>query len=292
MQSVSIVGIGRLGGALALALSRSGFLVKNLVFRNSETITRIAGAFSVAPDLLAAKDLVNLETDIIFITTADPDIGLVVAELLKLTRGRPFVFHTSGSLSSDILGELRDIGCKTGSIHPLVSLSDPIRGAESFAGTYFCVEGGVEAVIAAEKIVRSLGGIPFTVETRLKPLYHAAAVMASGHIVALFDAASEVASASGIENPAEILLPLVRSTIANLETQKPEQALTGTFARSDVGAFRSHHGLLKENVSDNAIDIYLDLASRSLALAERKGADAEDIASIREGISIAKKKFG
>ncbi len=30
MQSVSIVGIGRLGGALALALSRAGYQVENL----------------------------------------------------------------------------------------------------------------------------------------------------------------------------------------------------------------------------------------------------------------------
>jgi len=61
--------------------------------------------------------------------------------LAKTINNKPRIFHTSGSLSSEILKDLKAVGCPTGSIHPLVSISDVRLGAERFADAYFCVEG-------------------------------------------------------------------------------------------------------------------------------------------------------
>lgn len=290
MQSVSIIGTGRLGGALALALSQTGFRVENLVYRSAENIGAIVEIIPDPPALFDSTEIKDFNTDIIFITTADPDIETVAEQLSRVLTSCPFVFHTSGSLSSEILYKLKEIGCKTGSIHPLVSVSDPFCGAKSFAEAYFCIEGEDEAMKMADEIVTKLGGLPFKIDTRFKPLYHASAVTASGHIVALFDAALEMLAACGVEDGAKILLPLVRSTIVNLETQTTAEALTGTFARADVSAFRRHLGLIEQNISMGAREIYLELAARSLALAELNGADAGDIAMIRREISIAKRK--
>ncbi len=290
MQSVSIIGIGRLGGALALALSRCGFRVENLIFRNSQTISAIADKIPEKPKLIDSSEAEDLKTDLIFITTADPDIETVSDQLTNVLTSCPFVFHTSGSLSSAILSKLKAIGCKTGSIHPLVSVSDPVRGAESLAGAYYCIEGEGDAVRMADEIVRKLGGLPFVIDTRFKPLYHASAVTASGHVVALFDVALEMLAACKVEGGTKILLPLVRSTLANLEIQTTKEALTGTFARADISAFRRHLGSIEQNASMGAKEIYLELAARSLALAELNGANAEDIATILKEISIAKRK--
>lgn len=292
MQSVSIIGTGRLGGALALALSRSGFAVENLIFRDFETVSAIADKIPNNPKLSDSTIAVDLKTDIIFITTADPEIEAVALKFSDVLTSRPLVFHTSGSLSSDILYKLREIGCKTGSIHPLVSVSDAFRGAESFTGAYFCIEGDDEAIEAAKEIVNKLGGLPFTIDTNFKPLYHASAVTASGHLVALFDASLEMLAACGVNDSAKILLPLVRSTVDNLETQTTAKALTGTFARADVSAFRQHLESIDRNLTANARNIYLELAVRSLALAKLNGADADDVATIQTEISIAKRKSG
>ena len=75
-------------------------------------------------------------------------------------------------------------------MHPLVSVSDAFLGAERFAGVYFCIEGEAAAVAAATSLAISLGGKAFSIPTDSKPLYHAAAVTASGHLVAVTDAAS------------------------------------------------------------------------------------------------------
>ena len=143
------------------------------------------------------------------------------------------------------------------------------------------------------EIVAALGGKAFSIETKYKTLYHASAVTACGHLVALVDAAIEMLTKCGLnENQArETLLPLIKSTVENLEVQTTAEALTGTFARADVGTFEKHLAALEENVSPEARAIYLQLGERSAHLAERRGANAENIREILAEISLAKKNF-
>lgn len=291
MRTVSIIGVGRAGGALALALAKSGYRVENLGTRDSKKAARIAGLTGCRPNVLAAGDFSPISSDVIFITTQDSGITEVSKGLAAGLRHGPFVFHTSGSLSSEVLTDLRTVGCRTGSIHPLVSISDAEIGAGRFAGAYFCVEGDSEAARQAEEIVADLGGKPFTIETRFKTLYHSAAVTAAGHVTALLDAAFEIMTKCGLEgtDARKILLPLVKSTVENLEVQDPAEALTGTFARVDMETFEGHLKALKTNVSGEILEIYLQLALRSLHLAERQGVEIGRVGALRDKVLMAKK---
>ena len=227
MRKISIIGVGRVGGALAIALSKKGFEIENLIVRSRETAQKVSEIIEPQPQLAALNELSEISSEIIFITTQDFEIERVAAALAgKLKNSKPFVYHTSGSLSSEILNSLKAAGCPTGSIHPLVSLSDARLGAERFAGAYFCVEGDARAVETAEKLVAALGGKSFTIETKYKTLYHASAVTASGHLVALVDAAIEMLAKCGLSDSQakETLLPLIKSTIENLEVQTTAEA--------------------------------------------------------------------
>ena len=51
----------------------------------------------------------------------------------------------------------------------------------------------------AEKLVTDLGGKSFSIETKYKTLYHASAVTACGHLVALLDVAFEMLSKCGLD---------------------------------------------------------------------------------------------
>ena len=289
MQSVSIIGIGRLGGALAIALSRAGYRVECLIYRSELGVAEIAGHISPSPYLIHFENLVELQSDIIFITTADQDIASVSSAIAKKIKGAPIVFHTSGSLSAEILETLTETGCRFGSLHPLISISDPIRGGERFAGAYFCVEGDNDSVAAANKIVASLGGNAFPVETKFKTLYHAAAVTSSGHLVALIDVATELLSKCGVErgDAQQILLPLIRSTVENLEFQSTGQALTGPYARGDFSAFERHLDTLSNSDLKDEIQIYLELANRSMDLSDRVNGETDEGRKIRDGIKFA-----
>ncbi len=273
MTSVSIIGVGRVGGALALSLPKDKYSIDALVGRNDE--------------------MPLISSDIVFITTQDPEIVTASKLLSGKVSSNSTVYHTCGAQSSAILAAVKAVGCKTGSIHPLVSISSPELGPSRFRGAFFCVEGDTEAVILGKQIAQDLGGKPFTIDTKFKTLYHASAVTACGHLVALFDAAVEMMTKVGLsgEDAKEILLPLVTSTVKNLNEQSTAAALTGTFARADIETFTRHLQALNEYVSDDLLEIYLLLGERSLELAAKQGVSPERIDSLRTKVSIAKTKL-
>lgn len=291
--NISIIGAGRLGGALAIALNKKNFSIDNLIARNYETAEKIAELINPKPRILPADNFSEIASDIILIATQDSAIETVAARLADRLNTKPFVFHTSGSLSSEVLRRLKSAGCSIGSIHPLVSISDALLGADRFAGAYFCVEGDAEAVKTAEAIVGRLGGKSFYVAPEYKTLYHASAVTACGHLVALIDAAIEMLMKCGLseKDARAILLPLVKSTVSNLENQTTAEALTGTFARADLETLRRHLEILRANVAPETLEIYLRLGERSLPLAAAQGASRENLEKMRRQILLAKKNL-
>lgn len=292
-MSVSIIGTGRVGGALAFALPKEQFLIENLIFRGDSQRAGAIAELSGGSIVSGLENISHITSEIVFITTQDASIAAVSRELVPKLSGKPYVFHTSGALSSRVLDDLSAIGCKTGSIHPLVSVSSAEAGPERFNCSYFCIEGQQEALDLARRIVTSLGGIPFSVETNFKTLYHAAAVTACGHLVALFDAAVEMMTKCGLsdEDSKKILLPLVKSTVQNIGEQSTPYALTGTFARADVETFVEHLNVLNTTVSDEILEIYLLLGERSLELAAKQGVSPDRVDKLRTKVSIAKSKL-
>lgn len=286
-MKISFIGTGRLGGALALALSKD-FEVENLITRHRES----AGAISreTKSKILSFNEIGTVSSDVIFITTRDFEIEKAAEILAGKLSNAPTVFHTSGALSSKILEKLKPLGGNIGSLHPLVSVSDAHLGKERLRGAYFCVEGDPEAVEIAEKIVEKLEGKVFSIETEYKTLYHASAVMSAGHLTALIATAIEALARCGLEKgeAQKVLLPLIESSVENLKTQPPAEALTGTFARADVETFRRHLAALRESVSGEVFETYLQLGLRSLHLAQERNADSENIETMRREVLLAK----
>lgn len=293
MLTVAIVGVGRVGGALALSLPADKYRVTGLVSREwTDQVAQLAGRVP-SSRLVPPDDLENgLRADVIFFTTQDGELREAVSEYRGWIRDST-IFHTSGSTPSSILEPLRDGGNRIGSLHPLVAISSPELGPERFPGAYMCVEGDAEAVAVGREIVNDLGGQPFCIDTKFKTLYHASAVTAAGHIVALFDAAIEMMTNCGLspEQSTEILLPLVTSTVKNLGRQSTAEALTGTFARADAETFTRHLAALNAVGSDELLEIYLLLGERSLELAAKQGVNPERIEKMRSKVAVAKSKL-
>ncbi len=225
--TVSIVGIGRVGSAFARALRTLDYQIVSLVFRDAKSAGASAKLFP-GYVLLGLDELDRLPaSDIILIATPDDAIAATAEKLADSLKRRkpdpksPVVLHTSGALSSEVLSPLTNTGFFTGSIHPLVAIDQ--NGEAALRGAFYCVEGHPRAVAAAKQIVADLGGESFVVNTELKALYHAAAVIASPHLVALFDVALELMILTGVESAQarQILLRLVESTVKNLQQQSP-----------------------------------------------------------------------
>lgn len=285
MRDISIVGLGRVGGALAIALDKAGARISCIVSRTPGNTDIILGEMKTAPKVLRPEELGSLPAGTVIIAVRDDQIAGVARSLAAEGPARGSLYlHTSGAKDSGILSPVREAGGKAGSMHPLVSISDSLLGSTRFADAFFCVEGDKDAESEAEDLARLLGGTPFTIPTERKALYHAAANMACGHIVALIDAAARALSFCGPDRDGslEILMPLIRSTVENLRTQSPESALTGTFARADVETFLSHLEALESSVPDDILISYLLLGEMSLRLAARQSADRGKVAEMQE----------
>ncbi len=271
--TVSIVGSGRLGTALAQALFVSNYKIEAVVAQRIAHSRRAASLLGSATLALSEKDLQVLPASkIILITTPDGEILKTAARIATLgaaPRGRT-VLHTSGALAaSEVLAPLAAAGFATGSLHPLVSISDPRTGSEKLRGAFYCLEGDATASRVARSLVKDLKGHSFHIDSNCKPLYHAAAVMA-------VDLALGMLVECGLDEKTarRVLLPLLESTVANLSVAEPATALTGTFARGDLGTVKRHLRALSKRGLAEALAAYKLLGRRSLELAEKR-IDAE-----------------
>jgi predicted short-subunit dehydrogenase-like oxidoreductase (DUF2520 family) len=216
VTTVRIIGGGRAGSAFAGALGAvDGWSVDGVLGRSDD----VAGA---------ARGV-----DLLLLTVPDAAIAAVAASV----RPDPatVVAHAAGSLGLDVLAPH---GRRAG-IHPLVPLPPPPVGAERLAGgAWFAVAGDFLATAAVE----ALGGRPLHVADGDRAAYHAAACIASNHLVALLGQVERVAAGVGV--PLDAYLDLVQATVDNVRTLGPAAALTGPAARGDRQTIERHRAAL------------------------------------------------
>jgi predicted short-subunit dehydrogenase-like oxidoreductase (DUF2520 family) len=292
--SVSIIGAGRLGTALAIALHKSGHSIDLIVARHAASAKRASELSGGLGRALSAPQFRRLlpkhrelleQSSLILIATPDDVIGIIADELAALLRFRTtparglVVLHTSGALSSNVLGPLTNLGIAVGALHPLVSISEAQSGADWLTRAFFSVEGDSRAMRLGRRIVRDFGAQAFTISPSAKPLYHAAALMASPNLTALIDISFEMLSRCGLtaNQSQKVLLPLLRSTIENLAAADPARALTGTFKRGDVATVQKHVEAISSKSLFDALEAYVLLGRRSMRLAKGKSASRVEI---------------
>jgi len=290
VQGITVVGPGRLGGALALALSSAGFKIDSIVYRSRRGVTALADQLDPSPSAVRIDELKEIDSPIVIIAVQDEVIPETVRKLESSIVSSSTVLHTSGSLSSDILSSLSEKGCAVASLHPLASVSSWNEGQHRFRGAYFCLEGDRKAVKIGRELVNKLGGHSITIDPAGKALYHAAALTAAGHVTALFDIAIGFMVKAGVgrQTARKMLQPLLAGVAQNLSHEDTARALTGTYARGDVGTMYRHLEALSSNASAEELMIYLQLAFRSIDLAEKAGTDSLKLTKMREAIRVAK----
>jgi len=275
---VGIIGAGRAGVALAVALRRSRVPVLGVHGRRSRDAPPgiVLTAGPRAPWLA--------EAEVVLLAVGDGAIAPLVADLAAVgLRAGAVVLHLSGALSSDVLAPLSEAGAAVGSMHPLMTVAaEPERAARHFRGAAFVLEGEFEAVRVADRLVRALGGVPLMIAPEAKAVYHAGAVFASNYLVAVLEAAERCLERAGMsrQTAREALLPLARATLENVAAVGPEAALTGPLARGDADTVRAHRSALKPD--DRRL--YDALAQATLALAKAKGLSRAAEAALRAAL--------
>lgn len=264
-QVIGIVGTGRVGGAIAVALSRAGVRVGPLwsraCARAQVVASRVDGAWAVsaAMDVAAASDLT-------IIAVPDREIAPTCATI-RWRRGA-IVVHTSGGTSLTALLSASEAGAHTGGWHPLKSFAGTPRDAD-LAGVTFAIEAESPVRETLLSLTDAVGAVPIFLQPGHRARYHAAAALASNGLVALVAEAAGMWGAFGVDRAEALtaLLPLVEGTVANLRAVGLPGALTGPVERGDVETVHAH--LAAMDMRDSAA--YRALGRTAVRLAGEKG---------------------
>lgn len=233
---LTIVGQGRLGKAIAAALTTAGHDVTGPLGRG----------FTGTSPSKHAPDAVLL---------CVPDAEIQAAASL-ITRG-PLVGHCSGATTLAPLAPHEAF-----SLHPLMTVT---HDGAPFAGAGAAIAGSTDRATAlAASLAEALGMHPVVVADADRAAYHAAASIASNLLVTLEAAAERIAATAGINRA--LLLPLVRATVDNWAAQGPERALTGPVARGDEATVERQRAAVADRAPDllPMFDALVD-ATRTLA---------------------------
>lgn len=210
MTTVRIIGPGRAGTSLALALTNAGWDVAPMLKRGDP----VAGA---------ARGI-----DLLVLATPDAAIRDVAREVEPVPD--TVVVHLSGSLGLDVLAPHE----RRAGLHPLVALPNPDVGAKRLVGAWFAVAGDP----LVRRLADAMYGRVFTVDDDNRAAYHAAASIAANHLVALMGQVQRVGFAAGV--PFEAYLDLARAALDDVAELGPVAALTGPVARGDEATVRRH----------------------------------------------------
>jgi predicted short-subunit dehydrogenase-like oxidoreductase (DUF2520 family) len=177
IQTVTVIGRGRVGSAIAGRLAERGVAVRD-----------------------------QGDADVILLCVPDSAIADVARGLAP---GRGWIGHVSGATP---LAALDPHSCRF-SLHPLQTFTRT-RGAEQLDGAFAAVTGETaEAIGIARELAELLGLEPFELEDDRRALYHAGAAVASNYLVTLYRIASGLFEEAGA--PPAALVPLMARTIEN-----------------------------------------------------------------------------
>ncbi|MFJ4223721.1 DUF2520 domain-containing protein [Microbacterium sp. NPDC089695] len=231
-MTIAVLGAGRLGSVLTRALRAAGYDVSGPL-RREERI----------PDV-----------DLAILCVPDAAIGDAAAS------ARPHatrIAHVSGATGLDGV----DL-----SIHPLQTFTGT-EPPEVFHGIGAAIDGRTEADLAlAERLATSLGMNAFRVDDAHRAGYHAAASFASNFVLAVLDAAEELANDVGVERAH--LVPLVQRTVENWAASGAAPVLTGPIARGDARTLARQRAAVDEH-APHLNDLFDDLVNATRALASR-----------------------
>ncbi|MCL4448996.1 MAG: DUF2520 domain-containing protein [Actinobacteria bacterium] len=240
MRSIRIIGPGRAGMSLALALERSGWEVLSVLGRSDYE--------NQTDDFVQASHGV----DVLAITTPDRLIGQVAQAIIPVDQ--TLVIHLSGYSGLEVL----EPHPKKGSIHPAVTLPNSDIGAKRLkSGVYFVVDG--DSMV--KEIVATLGGKIVELQPASRTLYHAACCISANHLVALLGTAQKLADTLGV--PFELFESLAKTALEDVIAVGPSQALTGPQARGDSETVNAHRSVL----AFDELEVYDAMSNQAYRLA-------------------------
>ena len=271
--SVSIIGPGRVGTALATALPLEQYAVRFVAGRGPESLARFRAAVP-GVEVRTPEDAAR-DADVVLLCVPDDVLAPLVRGLAVADAVRPGSawLHTAGGHGLAPLRPAMLAGARVAACHPAQTFPDPEAGAAALPGTAWAVTADGADLAWAQRFVHALGGTAVVVADANRALYHAALVLGANGTSSVVAQAREVLLGAGVADPAALLTPLVTAAARNAAA-RGAAALTGPVRRGDAGTVAANLAALRADVPETAA-AYVALARLALRQAVRAGLPPE-----------------
>jgi predicted short-subunit dehydrogenase-like oxidoreductase (DUF2520 family) len=237
----ALIGPGRAGTAIGVALVSAGRPCVGVAGRDPDrpSTQRVAVRLD-APATTVAVAVAH--AGLVVLATPDATLDALADELAPAVAPGALVVHLSGARGVDALTPIvtARADVEVGALHPLQTLTGA-DAAEALRGAWAAVAGPP----AVTELATRLGLRPFTVPDTRRAAYHAAAAVASNHLVALLGQVERLAADADV--PLAAFEPLVRTSVDHVFAVGPAAALTGPVARGDVETVAGHLDAIAES---------------------------------------------
>jgi len=280
--NVGIVGAGRVGTALGVALSRAGHRLAGASAVSEASRQRIERFLPGTPVLQPAD--VVAAAGLVLLTVPDDALAGLVRGLAAT--GAPLagrlLAHASGRHGLAVLEPAVELGALPLALHPVMTFTGRPDDVDRLAGICFGVTAPAVLRPAAEVLVMEMGGEPVFIAEADRGLYHAALAGAANHLVTQVVQAEDLLSRAGVAEPARMLGPLLSAALDNA-LRLGDAALTGPVARGDAETVAGHVDALGTDAPE-ALPAYLALArltaTRALASGMLAAPDARRLLDV------------
>jgi predicted short-subunit dehydrogenase-like oxidoreductase (DUF2520 family) len=239
-DTLALVGPGRAGTTIALALLELGWHARSVAGRAPDAPSTTSAAACLGADASLVSDA-GRGADLVIVATPDRAIEAAARTVGASLEPDALVLHLAGSKGLDVFGSLLEVRAdvRVGALHPLQAFPSATMGIERLRGAWAAVAGDPQTT----ELARVLGMRPFELPDAARAQYHA-----SNHLVALLGQVERLAMACGV--PFEAFAPLVRSSVADAFGIGPARALTGPVARGDLATVETHLATLDPGERD------------------------------------------
>ena len=220
---VGIIGAGNVGPVLAAALAGAGHAIVGIATVSLRNRDR---ALAMLPDvpILEIPDLIE-RSELVILAIPEGEIEALVAGLAATNTWQPgqLVLHTAPGLGYSVLAPAVAAGAIPLAVHPAMVFTGTSLDLVRLRESYCAVTAPTPVLPIGQALVVEMGGEPVIVAEEDRAAYAEAIATATSFSAEIVRQSTALLAGLGIESPAGVLGPLLRSSVETALTAAGEE---------------------------------------------------------------------
>ena len=232
-MDISFIGAGKAALSLASYFKKKGHKILYITDKDKNREETFLKQINCK-----TEDIENIvkKSQILFLTVNDNSIYSLWESIPK--NKETIFIHCSGAKEGLYNGD-----CNLYALHPVA----PLTGNDELENICFGLENFGDKVYQIKDFIETMGNTVFLINKDKKAQYHLASVMASNLVLSLIERSVSYLKECDLseEEAIELLMPLAKQNLLNIEKYGVKKSITGPASRGDYEICKNHIKVIK-----------------------------------------------